>query len=98
MDFVTDRAAPAHRAGAARHLLAAGAVQYVIRRALCLSRRVNQKLAIIAKLLQPASNVRGLILEDNVGDSSFRAEICRSHLSDKLLGAVGLDVLAERAA
>jgi hypothetical protein len=43
--------APAHRAGAARSLLLAGAVEHIIGCALCLGGGVNQKLAIIAKLL-----------------------------------------------
>jgi hypothetical protein len=54
-------AAPACSAGAARGLLVAGAVQNVIRRALCLGRRVNQKPALIANLLEPAGHVGGLI-------------------------------------
>ncbi len=57
---------PRERAGAARSLLVAGAVEDIICRALRLGCRVNQKLAIIAKLLQPAGDVRGLILDDRV--------------------------------
>lgn len=55
----------------------------VIRRALCLGRRVDQKLAIIAKLLQPSGDVRGLILHDCVRDSGFGAKIVCSHLGDE---------------
>jgi hypothetical protein len=36
-------------------LIGTGAVEYVIDRMLCLGRGVYQKLAIIAKLLQPAT-------------------------------------------
>lgn len=47
----THKAAPTRSAGAARCLLVAGAVKDIVRRTLCLGRRVNQELAIIAKSL-----------------------------------------------
>jgi hypothetical protein len=40
--------------------------QNEVSRALCLGGGVNQKLAIIAKLLEPAGQVCGLILKDGV--------------------------------
>jgi hypothetical protein len=40
-------------------------VQNVVSGTLCLGSGVNQKLAIIAKLLEPTGHVRGLILKDN---------------------------------
>lgn len=58
--------------------------------ALCLRSCMNQQLAIVAKLLQPADHVRGLIIDDRVRDSSFRAEIGGPISAIKLLGAVGL--------
>ena len=45
-------AAPAQRAGAARNLLVVGAVKDIVRRALRLGCRVNQKLAIVATFLE----------------------------------------------
>ncbi len=73
-----------------RGLLVAGAVENIIRRALRLGRRVNQKSAIIAKLLQPTIEVGGLILEDRVGDSGFGAKISRSHFGNEFLSTVRL--------
>ena len=58
--------APAQRAGAARNLLVAGAVEDIICRVLRLGRSMNEKFAIIAKFLQPAGDIRGLILDDSV--------------------------------
>jgi len=60
----------------------AGAIEYVIDRALCLCGGVNQKLAIIAKLVQPAGKIGGLIGDDRVRDSGFGAKESRSHLGN----------------
>jgi hypothetical protein len=65
--------------GRRARLLSARSIEYEIGGALCLCSCMNQKLAIVAKLLQPAGHVRGLILDDRVRDSSFRAEIGGSH-------------------
>jgi hypothetical protein len=51
-------------AGAAQILLGARSVEDEIRSVLCLGSRVDQKLTIIAKLLQPASNLGGLIFNN----------------------------------
>jgi hypothetical protein len=52
-------------AGAPQILLPAGfSIEYVIDGMLCLGCCVDQKVAVIAKLIQPAGNVGGLILED----------------------------------
>jgi hypothetical protein len=72
--------ARAARGRAARSLLVAGAVEDIIRRALCLGRSMNQKLAIVAKLLQPAGHVGRLIRDHCVGDSGFGAKVGCSHL------------------
>lgn len=54
-------------AGAPQLLLLAGfAIEYVIDRVLCLGCCVDQKLALIAKLLQPTGNVGGLIMNDRI--------------------------------
>ena len=67
--------------GAARHLpdwVRSGEDE--VRRVLRLGGGVNQKFAIVAKLLEPSGDVRGLILDNRVRDSGFRAKISGSHL------------------
>jgi hypothetical protein len=61
-----ENSAPAQGAGGARSLLVAGAVEDIIRRALYLGGGMNQKPAIVAKFLQPAGDIGGLIREDGV--------------------------------
>lgn len=61
-------------------LLPAGfAIEYEVDGLLRLRGSLNQKLVVIMKLLQPASNVRGLILDDRVRDSSFGANVSGAH-------------------
>ena len=55
---------PRRGAGGAHDLLGTGTVENKVSDALCLGGGVNQKLAIIAKFLEPAGNVGGLILKD----------------------------------
>lgn len=52
--------------GARASLLVAGTIEDIIRRALRLGCRVNQKPAIVAEFLQPAGDIGGLIWEDGV--------------------------------
>ena len=47
-------------------LLVAGAVEDIICRVLRLGRSMNEEFAIIAEFLQPAGDVRGLILDYGV--------------------------------
>jgi len=68
-------AAPARSAGAAGSLLVAGAIEDIVCGALCLGRRIDQKSGFIAKLLEPACAIRGLITNDRVRDSGFGAKI-----------------------
>jgi hypothetical protein len=58
--------APAQRGRVARSLLVAGAVENIIRCALCLGGGMNQKPAIVEKFLQPASDIGGLIRENSI--------------------------------
>src|SRR6266851_5901281 len=66
---------PSGSSGAARGLLRARTVENEIGGLLCLGGCVDQKLAIVAKLLQPAGDIRGLIGDDRVRDSGFSAKI-----------------------
>ena len=62
-----DIAAPARCAGAALTLFrTSGSVKDVVGRSLRLCGGVNQKLAIIAQLLEPAGDIGGLITNDRV--------------------------------
>ena len=63
--MVQNNAAPERKLGRrARSLAGACAVENEISRALCLGGGVNQELSIVAKLLEPAGHVGGLILDD----------------------------------
>jgi len=44
-----------------------------------LGRSMNEKFAIVAEFLQPAGDVRGLILDDCGCNASFRAKVGGSH-------------------
>jgi len=69
-------------------LVSASTVEDEIRGALRLGGRVNQKLAIIAKLFEPAGNVGGLILENRRRDSGFRTQIRGGHFRDEFFGGI----------
>ncbi len=62
----SDTTAPERKLGRRAQPSRRIAIEYVIDRMLCLGCGVDQKLAIIAKLLQPAGNVSGLIADDRV--------------------------------
>ena len=66
-------AAPERKLGRRARLIGASTVENEIDRMLCLGCGVNQKFMIIAKLLQPAGDVGGLILDNRVRDSGFGA-------------------------
>jgi hypothetical protein len=69
----------------ARNLLVAGAVEDIICRVLCLGRSMNEKSAIVAKLLKPAGHVCGLILDDRGCNTGFRAKVGGSHFRAQFL-------------
>ena len=58
-----------------RRLISAGASENDIDRMLCLGYGVDRELAIIAELLQPSSDIRGLVVDDRVRDFGFSAKI-----------------------
>jgi hypothetical protein len=46
---------------------------------------MDQKLALVAKLRQPAGHVGRLIRDNSVRDPSFRTKVSTSHLRDQFL-------------
>ncbi len=69
-------------------LFGGNSIQDVIGRFLRLPGGVDDKLAVVAKLLEPSRDVRRLIVEHYRCDSGFGAKVSRSHLSDHFLKRV----------